>query len=403
MFTLGKNKEVDEWIEQDKIFVKTRASSLLLNRSRDRHIQSITVVGSFGVGKTFTTRHVALTLKHEGYRILPVSKLAEIKELDDKDIATVFIVDDFCGKGSVEKRSRDINVWRNMPDNLVGSESKIIVCCTLMVFQHVSFSKGLSYFRSCVINMNSSDLALNEPELHSIAKMHTDIDDRLIKKYSREFSFFPFLCNCCSIFSTNNINVPKYKCHEAIFKNANEVYTFQLQTFCIKEKTKFTALALIVQLNNFVKEGCFTKTSKDYRSVLDKINITLKACEFYKTCAFSDIEEELKSMVGSFIIVSTDARNNTVYSAKTPEIYRVLVAYYKKELPGYFSGSFPSHKNYSKLHSVLTYVHNQVNILTDLTPILFSWLMIAIWIWVALWSVYNEIKAVIPTFARWNK
>lgn len=360
------------------MFVETRASAELLKCSRDKNNTPITVVGSFGVGKTFITRHVSLILRNDNFRILPVSTVAEIRELDDEDIPTIFVVDDFCGTTSlsVEQRTREINKWRKMPDVFLGSKSKLIVCCTSMIYQHYSF-KSLSYFRSCVIDMNASDLALNNCELRAIAEKHTVIDDKLVKKYSRECIFFPFLCKQFSNSLKKEEKVSDDACHESNFcLNANAVYENELKLFNTHDKAKYTALALIVQLNNYLKEGYFVETSKDYRSVSDKINLTWKACEFYQTCALADIEEELKSMIGSYIIVSTDARNNKVYSAKNPEVYRVLVAYYKKELPRYFRGSFPSHTNYSKL-----------------TPTLFSWLMVAIGILVVLYSVFIEMKA----------
>lgn len=337
MFVSGKIGVVEEWNEEDKIFVETRSSDLLLKHSLDRNIKSITVVGGFGIGKTCTTRHIALLLRQQGYRVLPVSTYAEIKNLDDEDIPTLFIVDDFCGSitSSVQKRTRDIKVWKKMTEDLLGSKSKIIVCCSSTVYQHYSFA-CLSYFRSCVIHMNSSDLALNYYELSSIAKMNADMDDNLIKKYSKEFYFFPLLCRLCSMLFVHANKTPKIMCHEAILIHANEVYSFQLDTFRKMDKAKYTALALIVRLGNNVKEGYFIETSEDYMSGLSELNKTLHACKFDKNTKLSDIKEELKSMVGSFIAVSTDSRNNVIYSANNLDVFGVLETYFKREVPNIF-------------------------------------------------------------------
>lgn len=386
---LDKAEEVDKWALEDKMFVETRASTQLLKRLRKRHIKTITVVGSFGVGKTCTTRHMALLLRLEGYRILPVSTPAEIKDLDDEDFPTVFIVDDFCGRGYLKQRARDIKLWRKMSEDSVGSNSKIIVCCMSMIYQHSAF-KCLTFFRTCVIDLNLSGLSLDYSELRSIAKMHADIDGNLIKKHSKKYSFFPFLCKLCQMLSEQEKEIPQAVCHEAILNNANIVYRSQIDFFHREDNAKYTALAMVIQLNNYVKEGYFKTTSKDYIPVSNKINRTLQACEFDNKNALSEIMEELKSMIGSYIIVSVDSRNEIVYSAKNVDVYEDLVSYFKKKLPDYFIGAFPSHKNYSKFHSVLTYVHNRVNILT---PILFSWLMFVIGIWVVLYSVFTEIKA----------
>ncbi|CAG2245088.1 unnamed protein product [Mytilus edulis] len=188
-----KIEEVEKWVIDDKGFVNTRSSDLLLKYSRDKHVKSITVVGSFGVGKTFITRHVALALKQKGYRILPVSTVAEIIELDDERIRTLFIVDDFCGTSSFKKRMCDIKMWKKMPEDFLNRRSKIVVCCTSMIYQHFSFN-CLSYFQSCVIDLNATELSLNNNELRAIAIQITKMNDKLIKKYSCKYSFFPLLC-----------------------------------------------------------------------------------------------------------------------------------------------------------------------------------------------------------------
>ncbi|XP_063410223.1 uncharacterized protein LOC134693371 [Mytilus trossulus] len=353
-------KEIDKWLDEDKMFVETKASTSLLAALRNGQ-KSITVVGSFCVGKTFTTRHVALILRREGYKIHPVSSLDELKKLCVKGHRTLFIVDEFCS-GSIIKRGIDIKMWEKMSDDLLGSQSKIVACCSLMLYQHSSFKNArLSFFRSFVLNMNSS-YALTSDELHCVAKRHTDIDDTLIQKYSSEFPFFPFHYSKCSLFSKTykeGKHISKFICHDALFINAMVVYKFQLDTFYTDDKLKYTALALIVQMNNYVEEECFRESRTGKNSVLHQVNTISDSCKFDKKNkdnksiqlfkSLSDIECELKSMIGSFVIVMTDSKNSLVYSAKNLSVYEMLATYFKEELPEHFSGKFPVHKKCKKL------------------------------------------------------
>ncbi|VDI54100.1 Hypothetical predicted protein, partial [Mytilus galloprovincialis] len=71
------NKQIEDWEEQDKMFVSTRASDNVMERLQDN--SCLTLTAPSGVGKTFIARHAALLLKNKGYNIIPVYSPTDIR------------------------------------------------------------------------------------------------------------------------------------------------------------------------------------------------------------------------------------------------------------------------------------------------------------------------------------
>lgn len=64
------------WKDNDKDFIDTHAATHILERLRKSNF--VTIVGSSGIGKTETMRHVALNMQEEGYDVIPIAKPEEI-------------------------------------------------------------------------------------------------------------------------------------------------------------------------------------------------------------------------------------------------------------------------------------------------------------------------------------
>lgn len=71
-FSAQINKILVEWKDNDKKFIKVGASKHVLKCIKENSI-TITIVASFGVGKTATLRHVALQMGEEGFDLLLVT------------------------------------------------------------------------------------------------------------------------------------------------------------------------------------------------------------------------------------------------------------------------------------------------------------------------------------------
>ncbi|VDI72551.1 Hypothetical predicted protein [Mytilus galloprovincialis] len=87
--------QVEDWEKKDKMFVTTRASDYVTECLQDN--SCVTITAPSGVGKSFISRHTALVLQKEGYKIIPVYAPTDIRDYYKPGKQTVFIVDDICG------------------------------------------------------------------------------------------------------------------------------------------------------------------------------------------------------------------------------------------------------------------------------------------------------------------
>lgn len=341
-----KNRIVDEWKEDDKEFIETKASKELLRLLKMKKTMSVTVVGSLGVGKTSTTRHVALKLRGMGYSVLPVSSLSDIKQLYNEKI--LFIIDDFCGKSVVKEN--DVKMWLKLSRDFLGKESKVVVCCSLMVFKHSSL-KSLTFFYEFECNMNT-DFQITKRELTTIA-VQNNMDKRLIDEFWNSCPFFPLLCRKYSILKKVKKDAGLCTTDQLMSEIVKPVLKSELDIFFKEDKGKYTALALIVQCNNYVKREYFENNVTSATDVLmrDDVDETITACGFENGIARFEIDRALNLMEGTFIVT-----DDIAYSTINELVFDFLVAYFKKQIPLYFNGTYKSRKDYSKLRSVLHYI-----------------------------------------------
>lgn len=85
------------WENENHKFVKTDAVDTIINALQIQNC--VTVIGSFGQGKSALIQHVSLRLRdEEGYTIIPCRNPFEIKTWYEKEKNLIFIVDDLYGE-----------------------------------------------------------------------------------------------------------------------------------------------------------------------------------------------------------------------------------------------------------------------------------------------------------------
>lgn len=88
--------DISKWKVDDTFFVETHSFQAMLDTIRKQSY--VTFVGVPGSGKTFTARHISLTLQEEeGYEILPIKDIKDIETFCDPHNPQLFIVDDVVG------------------------------------------------------------------------------------------------------------------------------------------------------------------------------------------------------------------------------------------------------------------------------------------------------------------
>lgn len=277
---------------------------------------------------------------------MPVSSRIEIDNLYDEKI--LYIIDDFCGKSVVKEN--DVEMWLKLSRNFLGRGSKIVVCCSLMVFRHPSF-KSLTFFHDCECNMNE-EFKLTKSELTSIAQQN-NMANGLIDDLWNSCPFFPLLCRKYSESEIVKKAAGVLTGDQVISEIVKPILKFELDTFFKEDKGKYAALALIVQCENYVKRESFTVDAAYATDVLiiDNIDETITACGFENDFSHLDIARALSVMEGTFVV-----SDDIAYSTISKLFFDFLVTYFKKQNPLYFNGTYKSKKDYSKLSSFLHYI-----------------------------------------------
>ncbi|XP_052080702.1 uncharacterized protein LOC127718687 [Mytilus californianus] len=109
-------QEIREWEHDQITFVKTRATHHILG-SLSLH-NCIFVTGSSGCGKSSNIHHAAVHLRDRfGYEIIPVlTGPTDIINYYDKNKKQAFIVDDICGKETINMQP--LQMWRDYSEKM---------------------------------------------------------------------------------------------------------------------------------------------------------------------------------------------------------------------------------------------------------------------------------------------
>ncbi|XP_063416405.1 uncharacterized protein LOC134698047 [Mytilus trossulus] len=309
---------VEDWEKKDKMFVTTRASDYVMECLQDN--SCVTLTGPSGVGKSFISRHTALVLQKEGYKIIPVFAPTDIRDYYKPGKQTVFIVDDICGNFTANQQQ--IDNWRQMLpviDTIVADKCcKIIVSCRLQVYKDEKF-KILLPFKSCECNLISDKICLTSEEKNIIAKTYigTHVDN--IDELSQKNEFFPLLCSLYP--GVENGDVKEF------FNNPFHFYKNELDNLSMRDdegKYKICSLALLVLFNNEMKETWFQgKVSVEQRNIIED---TCNACDINRSTSKAKLKKELETLDGTFIYIK-----NGIYRALHDKLFDFLVHYFGQQ------------------------------------------------------------------------
>jgi energy-coupling factor transporter ATP-binding protein EcfA2 len=92
-------EEIESWKKDN--FFETSAVATILKEVRNKSF--VVIRGPSGIGKSTIVKLVALQLQNsDGYHILPVMRPEDIVKYLDPNIKQIYIIDDICGKFSVD-------------------------------------------------------------------------------------------------------------------------------------------------------------------------------------------------------------------------------------------------------------------------------------------------------------
>ncbi|XP_071177510.1 uncharacterized protein [Mytilus edulis] len=311
-------KEIlDEWKDNDKMFIITRAASNVLKCIKEN--SCVTITASSGVGKTVTLKHVALQMELEGYDVLLVTDPGDIVKFYNPTQKTLFVIDDLYGNYSLNQT--DIKVWEPVMERieriLSNELSKIIVACRLQVYQDEKF-ESLSIFMSCVCNLVSQSMRLLKAEKESIAEFYLQTTAPEIIKYCDLYDCFPLLCKLYHDNPSPNIT--------DFFQNPFTVYEAEIDKLqkngCY---SKYCALALCVIFNNNLNEEILIEDIDDETRAI--IENTFEACRLDRGTARLILQDDFNSLIHTFF-----KKEKNIYKAIHDKIFDFLVYYFGQKI-----------------------------------------------------------------------
>ncbi|XP_056016833.1 uncharacterized protein LOC125653969 [Ostrea edulis] len=190
--------EVQRWREEDKLYYETHNFPSVMQKVRNQPY--VAFVGVPGSGKSATAHHIAIKLQEEGYQVVPIDEIRELKQYCDTKNPQVFVIDDVVGVFSLQKTNLDV---------LTNYEKKITQPCmdksrTFMTCREAVYNETLPYKvfvtkDENVIKLHSSDNALDDEDKKQILKKYGLKEDLIsLELLTSTSHMFPLLCKLFS-------------------------------------------------------------------------------------------------------------------------------------------------------------------------------------------------------------
>ncbi|XP_056000523.1 uncharacterized protein LOC125653783 isoform X2 [Ostrea edulis] len=190
--------DIQKWREEDMLYYETHSFLSVMQKVRNQTY--VTFVGVPGSGKSATAHHIALKLQEEGYEVVPVDEIREIKQYCDTKNPQVFVIDDVVGVFGLQKTKLDMLIdYGQKITQPCMVRSRTLMTCREAVFNETLPYKSLLTKEENVIRLHSSDNALDDKDKKQILKKYgLDVDlmsPALLKSTSH---MFPLLCKLFS-------------------------------------------------------------------------------------------------------------------------------------------------------------------------------------------------------------
>ena len=262
MFT----EEIESW-KKDKFF-ETSAVATILKEVRNKSF--VVIRGPSGIGKSTIVRLVALQLQNsDGYHILPVMCPEDIVKYLDPNIKQIYIIDDICGKFSVDPSM--INSWDRVNRKILkyckdNKEFRVLGTCRLQISVSSQFRKLKEQFQMVECNLLQKNFLYSKKDKLKIAACHIDeevikqLDDKILNAYD----MFPLLCMMYAASESN----PGVRFFEYPLQAIEE----QLDEMNEQNECCFIGLALIVINNNkLYKHLLQNRNDQKFQNVFDDV------------------------------------------------------------------------------------------------------------------------------------
>ena len=312
MFT----KKIESW-KNDKFF-ETSAVATILDEVRNKSF--VVITGPSGMGKSTIVKLVALQLqKTDDYYILPDVCPTDIEKYLDSNVKQIYIIDDICGKFSVDQSM--IILWEKVNSQILDNkEFRVLGTCRSQISISNPFKNLKDKFKMTECNLLQKKFLYSKEEKLKIAACH--IDEKTIKelddKILGEYDMFPLLCMMYAASESN----PGVR----FFEYPLQVIKEQLDRMSEQNECCFIGLALIVVYNNkLYKHLLQNRNDQKFKDVFDDV---FEDLGLINRPSKSRVLEGLQALERNY----TKESESTI-TAIHDKIFDILSLYFGKRIP----------------------------------------------------------------------
>nr|XP_034330312.1 putative ankyrin repeat protein RF_0381 isoform X2 [Crassostrea gigas] len=281
----------EEWQQEDKCFVPTKASEQVENKTKDQLL--VTVAGKSGSGKSAIIHHIALKYREMGWAVTPLMSIKYFFMVWPKINKTLVVINDPIGKESFNKLL--YNSWQRCEEMLTSNlkEVKFLMTCRKNVLCH-SRVKGIISDKSNIVDIDCDQYKLTDDEKRQILNRYTsnmNLSEKECAEIIETEDYFPLLCRLYS--SKNKCQIKGVR----FFREPSICLIEEISGYRQTIKEKYCALFLLTLFNNGL---CINDLPVNDLSA-NKFKRALKLCGMDKNTSPEAIENNLESLKGFLV------------------------------------------------------------------------------------------------------
>ncbi|XP_061184254.1 uncharacterized protein LOC133192274 [Saccostrea echinata] len=314
-----KERQTDEvklWEEDDEVFCETRAYKEFEELMNIHNV--VTIIGGPGTGKTAKARHLAIKYKSEGWEIIPVICLEDIKNFGHSYVKQIFLYDDPAGVfGFDRSRYNSLVDFTKTIKLLSEKQTKFIFTCRKSVY-YEGRKLDLYIFQN-TIDIENERISLLPTEMKEMLTIHCEkckVEKSVYQSLSLKSGsvMFPLLCK---LFSKETQYQKEGK---RFFEMPKKCLIEEFQKMKLLNKIHYASLVLCVLSQNRL----------NMQEWKDTETLSHMTKQFRIEGSLSDLQvcDALNQMNGTYVI-----KIDEIYAFVHDSIFEVMAYMYGREFP----------------------------------------------------------------------
>ncbi|XP_048739549.2 ankyrin repeat and KH domain-containing protein mask-like isoform X1 [Ostrea edulis] len=312
------NTEIQEWEEENKLYYETHSFPSMMEKVRNQSF--VTFVGVPGSGKSATAHHIALKLQEEGYEVVPVDEIREIKQYCDTKNPQVFVIDDVVGVFGLQNTKFDVLTdYKRKLTTPCMEKSRTLMTCREAVFNEIQSYTHFFTEEVNVVRLHSSENELDENDKKQILQkysLHVNLLSPSLPALTTRM--FPLLCKFFS--KENNFKV----LGQTFFMNPIQCIIDEFGNMQSYNKLNYTTLVLCTMNGN-----CLSRDVFENACFVDKKRNLLEKCKLEAHTDTFKFMDALSAMEGTYTKQCIDGQYSFIHDS----MYEICAYHFGTQFP----------------------------------------------------------------------